>query len=293
MAWQTPKTNWKAADVVSPTDMNRIEGNIEAIETGARTVDPAQVPSGNTGTLRQFLNWLPNRIKAITGKTNWYDTPDTTLAAAKTHIDATTVHGATNAATANRIILRDASGRAQVASPSAAADIATKGYVDSAAAPKTHIDATTVHGATNAATANRIILRDASGRAKVAAPSASDDIATKGYVDSCIIEETGSNTNGKYVKFANGLMICTRTVSFPFDNASNPNATVTNNYNFPANFKVAPYGNVSGSSASTERASILCDLFVGTTTTQWTVVCPGGYISSAPTLYLVAIGWWE
>jgi hypothetical protein len=71
-------------------------------------------------------------IKKITGKTNWYDTPDTTLAAAKTHIDETTVHGATNAATANRIILRDASGRAQVASPSAAADIATKGYVDSA-----------------------------------------------------------------------------------------------------------------------------------------------------------------
>ena len=132
MAWQTPKTNWKAADVVSPTDMNRIEGNIEAIETGARTVDPAQVPSGNTGTLRQFLNWLPNRIKAITGKTNWWDAPSTTLEGANSHINATAVHSATSAATADRIILRDASGRAQVASPSAAADIATKGYVDSA-----------------------------------------------------------------------------------------------------------------------------------------------------------------
>jgi len=94
MAWQTPKTNWKAADVVSPTDMNRIEGNIEAIETGARTVDPAQVPSGNTGTLRQFLNWLPNRIKAITGKTNWWDAPSTTLEGANSHINATSnVHG--------------------------------------------------------------------------------------------------------------------------------------------------------------------------------------------------------
>jgi hypothetical protein len=70
-------------------------------------------------------------IKKITGKTNWYDTPDTTLAAAKTHIDATTVHGATNAATADRIILRDANGRAKVAAPSAADDISTKGYVDS------------------------------------------------------------------------------------------------------------------------------------------------------------------
>jgi hypothetical protein len=40
-----------------------------------------------------------------------------------------------------------------------------------------------VHGSTSAATANKLMHRDASGRAKVAAPSASDDIATKGYVD--------------------------------------------------------------------------------------------------------------
>ena len=130
--YNTPKTNWKSADVVLPTDLNRIEGNINAIETGSRTIDPAQSPSGNSGSLRQWLDWFPNMIKKITGKTNWYDTPDTTLAAAKTHIDATTVHGATNAATANRIILRDASGRAKVAAPLASADIATKGYVDSA-----------------------------------------------------------------------------------------------------------------------------------------------------------------
>ena len=32
--YNTPKTNWQSADVVLPTDMNRIEGNINAIETG-------------------------------------------------------------------------------------------------------------------------------------------------------------------------------------------------------------------------------------------------------------------
>ena len=37
---------------------------------------------------------------------------------------------ASTAATANNVILRDGSGRAQVADPAAAADIATKGYVD-------------------------------------------------------------------------------------------------------------------------------------------------------------------
>jgi len=128
--YNTPKTNWQSADVVLPTDLNRIEGNINAIETGSRTIDPAQSPSGNSGSLRQWLDWFPNMIKKITGKTNWYDTPDTTLAAAKTHIDATSAHSATSAAAANRIILRDASGRAQVAAPSASADIARKDNVD-------------------------------------------------------------------------------------------------------------------------------------------------------------------
>ena len=45
-------------------------------------------------------------------------------------VTAAGVHGSTVAATVNRLIHRDASGRAQVATPSAAADIATKGYVD-------------------------------------------------------------------------------------------------------------------------------------------------------------------
>lgn len=44
------------------------------------------------------------------------------------------VHGAVAAATASRIIQRDAAGRAQVAEPSVAADIATKNYVDTSVA---------------------------------------------------------------------------------------------------------------------------------------------------------------
>ena len=46
-----------------------------------------------------------------------------------------------------------------------------------------HAALTTAHSATSAATANRIMMRDANGRAKVAAPSASDDIARKAEVD--------------------------------------------------------------------------------------------------------------
>ena len=85
--WQTPKTNWQANDALTPTVFNRIEGNLQAIEEGSRTVDQTQSPSGLTGSLRQFLDWIPNRIKAILGTTNWYDSPLVTLAGAKNHID--------------------------------------------------------------------------------------------------------------------------------------------------------------------------------------------------------------
>lgn len=92
MAWQTPKNNWQPADVVQASDLNRIEGNINAIEQGSRTIDPSQAPTGVAGNLRNFLDWFANRIKAILGTTNWYDAPPTTLTAAKSHIDAAAPH---------------------------------------------------------------------------------------------------------------------------------------------------------------------------------------------------------
>jgi hypothetical protein len=51
-------------------------------------------------------------------------------AAIGAHDSVTNPHSATSAASASRLILRDSAGRAQVAAPSAAADIATKGVVD-------------------------------------------------------------------------------------------------------------------------------------------------------------------
>lgn len=46
-----------------------------------------------------------------------------------------------------------------------------------------HVTAQSAHGSTSAATAGKIMQRDESGRAKVAAPAASDDIARKAEVD--------------------------------------------------------------------------------------------------------------
>lgn len=49
------------------------------------TIDPVPAPTGNVGGLRALLGWLANRIRAITGTTNWWDAPATTLATAHTH----------------------------------------------------------------------------------------------------------------------------------------------------------------------------------------------------------------
>jgi len=62
-----------------------------------------------------------------------------------------------------------------------------------------HTAATTsVHGATSAAMANRLVIRDANGRAKFAAPSASDDAARKAEVDA--VQSNLTNHIADYVR---------------------------------------------------------------------------------------------
>lgn len=63
-------------------------GNMDIIDAVLTpTADSTQMPSGNgPGKLSQWLNWLTNRIKAITGKTNWWDTPSKTLEDLNTHL---------------------------------------------------------------------------------------------------------------------------------------------------------------------------------------------------------------
>lgn len=65
---------------------------------GSRTVNQSLANPGSTGTLTQLLSWLAGRIQAITGTTNWYDAPATTLAgAASHHANTGNPHGTTAA----------------------------------------------------------------------------------------------------------------------------------------------------------------------------------------------------
>jgi hypothetical protein len=63
-------------------DITVIDSTIEAIDNALTpTADQTQVPTGQSGKLSQWVSWITNRIKAITGKSNWYDAPDITLTA--------------------------------------------------------------------------------------------------------------------------------------------------------------------------------------------------------------------
>jgi hypothetical protein len=85
---------------------------------------------------------------------------------------------------AGKLVRRDAAGNFRTNMPINDNDCPRKIDVDTVQANlNSHANDGGTHGATSAATANAIIRRDSSGRAKVAAPSASDDIARKAEVD--------------------------------------------------------------------------------------------------------------
>ncbi len=75
-------------------DVNVFNQNSAKIDAALTpTADPSQAPSGNgPGKLVQWISWLTNRIKAITGESNWHNTPATTLKVAKAHADAAAPH---------------------------------------------------------------------------------------------------------------------------------------------------------------------------------------------------------
>lgn len=74
-------------------DMSQGQANIINVQP-----DQTQVPaSPGKGTLLQVLGWLANRIKAVTGGTNWWDAPVATLSTIWAKFNASTGHKHTGA----------------------------------------------------------------------------------------------------------------------------------------------------------------------------------------------------
>lgn len=109
-------------------------GSVTDAKIGNRIIDDTVTAAAGGDTPTRLWSKLANMIKRITGKTNWYTAPATTLEAANAHMTANTgsIHGSTNAATAGTLMERDGSGRAKIAAPFAADDIARKDTVDAA-----------------------------------------------------------------------------------------------------------------------------------------------------------------
>ena len=57
-----------------------LEDSITDLHIGNRTINQALTPSGNSGSLTTLLSNLANRVRAVSGTSNWFDSPSATLA---------------------------------------------------------------------------------------------------------------------------------------------------------------------------------------------------------------------
>jgi len=163
MAWQTPKTSWKAGDIPLASDFNRIEGNVGELDT--KKANQADLASHTDASAPHSGHATTTALTAHTS-------------AAAPHSGHETPSGAQDKVDAHSSQSAPHSGHATTSALS------------------THTSATSAHSATSAATANRIMLRNAAGRAKVAAPAAADDIARKDTVDAKFHATTGHKHTG-------------------------------------------------------------------------------------------------
>lgn len=169
------------------------------ISTATQTALNGKAASSHTHAAADVTSGTfdPARLPAATGSA-----AGSLSAADKTKMDA-----ATALATASTLVLRDSSGLFAIATPTSGGHPTTKTYVDaktwdasdiatgtlspsrlpaatgSAAGSMSAADKAFLDAATSAATASTLVERDAAGRFAAASPSASGDVATKGYVD--------------------------------------------------------------------------------------------------------------
>ena len=122
------------------------DGSVTDVKIGDRTINQGLTNPSNTGTITSLFSWLARAVKAITGKANWYDTPDITLAGTKAHIDAVSPHSGhiktsdvVTTATANKILKLDANSKLPASITGDATTVGGKGA--SEFAPSTHIGA--------------------------------------------------------------------------------------------------------------------------------------------------------
>ena len=76
MAWQTPKTNWGAADVPSPDDFNRIEGNVQELQNTKTELDAHLAESAIHKTSNVIRTETETKLKVEVVSSSVSETPD-------------------------------------------------------------------------------------------------------------------------------------------------------------------------------------------------------------------------
>jgi hypothetical protein len=122
-------TGWVDRAVATP---NKYTKSGETSTSVTLIQDPGAVTQTGTPINATNMNKMEQGIQAAAS------TADTAISNLSTHAALSNAHNATTTATASRLMIRDASGRSQATDPSAAADVATKGYVDSMIAVGTY-----------------------------------------------------------------------------------------------------------------------------------------------------------
>ena len=123
MPIQTPNLALKKPQPNETADIAAINENMDIIDTVVAGHTSAIAPHSGHETPAGAQAKV-NAHAALAAPHTGHETPAGAQARVDTHAVGTAVHGATSAPTANLLVLRDAAGRAQVAAPSVAADIA-------------------------------------------------------------------------------------------------------------------------------------------------------------------------
>ena len=160
MPKETSNYNLKKPLYSENADVGVLNDNLDMIDEILTPTVAETEPNGNKGKLSLVLGWFANRIKKITGKSSWKDAPSVTLEDCSNHISSGTHTNAT---------------------------VNSSGFMS--ATDKYKLD-----NATSENIADRLILRDSMGRAKVNTPSSANDISNKGYVDNNFVRKNANTT---------------------------------------------------------------------------------------------------
>lgn len=166
------------------------DGALIAIGNYPETLKPATDAGGLVEILIRMIVKFETDVEGVIEITidpgSVYASRDYVDDAVLEHANMVNPHGSTPDATALRLVLRDANGRAKFAPGENSEDVVNVGQLGN------HTERTAAHSSTPEATPGRIVMRDASGRAAFAAGAASEDAVNLGQVNSLIAARTGA-----------------------------------------------------------------------------------------------------